>query len=90
MVLISPQCWDHEAGHAKSTTPGGKCVIKWGQHLEYCKAIAHGMSSNTPKLRTASGTLQYQNYLVVIDHMCKHTLSKEITVLHEATDSRES
>ena len=47
MVLISPQHWDQEADPAESTTKGGKCVIKWGQHLEYCKTIAHSMSSNT-------------------------------------------
>ena len=87
IVLISPQHLDQEAGTAESTTTVGKCVIKWGQHLEYCKIIAHSMSSNTPKLRTASGTLQFQIYSAEIDHVCKQALSKETTVLHDVTDS---
>ena len=81
MVLISPQNWDQEAGPAESTTRGGKCVIKWGQHLEYSKTIAHSMSSNTPKLRLASGTLQYQAYSAAVDHVCKQALSKGTTML---------
>ena len=87
MMLILSQHWDQLAGSAESTTTGGKHGIKWGQHLEYCKTIAHGMSSNTPKLSMASGTLQYQAYLAVIDHVCKEALSKETTMLHEVTDS---
>ena len=35
MVLISPHHWDQEAGPVESTTMEGKCVIKWGQHLEH-------------------------------------------------------
>ena len=60
MVLISQQHWDQEVDSNESTTSGGKCVIKWGQHHKYCKTIFYSISSNTPKLRTASGTLQYQ------------------------------
>ena len=71
MVLISPQKWDQEASPAKFTTTGGKSVIKWGQHLEYCKTIAPSMSSNTPMLRMANGTLQYQAYSAAVDHVCK-------------------
>ena len=83
MVLILRQHWDQEAGPAESTIKGGTCVIKWVQHLEYCKS----MSFNTPQLRLASGTLQYQAYSAVVDHVCKQVLSKEMTMLNEATDS---
>ena len=89
MLLISPQHWDQEASPAESMTTGGKCVIKWGQHLEYCKPIAHSMSSNTPRLRMTSGNLQFQAYSAAIDHLCKQALSKETTVLHEVIDSEE-
>ena len=45
------------------------------------------MLSNTPKLRTASGNLQYQAYSAVVDHVCKQASSKETTMLNGVTDS---
>ena len=47
------------------------------------------MSSNTPKLRMANGTLQYQAYSAAVDHICKQALNKETTMLYEVTDSEE-
>ena len=73
----SRPCWIHNNEW--------KCVIKWGPHLKYCKTIAHNISSNTPKLRKTSGTLQDHAYMD--DHICKQITCNEVTMLNQVTDS---
>ena len=84
--MILPHHKDQEAGPAVSTTTGEKCVITWGQHLEYCKIIACSVSSNTQKVMLASGTLQSQAYLAAFDLVCKQIASNEVTILHVVMD----
>lgn len=82
MALMPTQHWDQEASTAESTTTGGKCVTKWGEHLEYCRTTAHSVSSNSQKWMSANETLQYQAYLAVADHVYKAIARNEVTMLY--------